>query len=91
MYSFEKILFIAIEEMNDSIKKQICMNNNHFNTVENCLKYFSRNHLLTDFRRTKRTYTKWTQESKENKSQKVKEKIDNKNNYIIKPQFKKCK
>jgi hypothetical protein len=77
--------------MNDSIKKQISMNNNHMNTTENCLKYFSRNHFLKDFRRLKRLYKEWTEESKQNHSQIIKEKIVNKENFIIKPQLKKGK
>jgi hypothetical protein len=55
------------------------------------LKYFSRNHFLKDFRRSKRSYEEWTEESKKNHSQKIKQEIVNKENFIIKPQFKKGK
>ncbi len=61
------------------------------NTTENCLKYFSRNQFLKDFRRPKRSFKEWTEESKQNRSQKIKEKIVSKENFIIKPQLKKGK
>jgi hypothetical protein len=67
------------------------MNNNRMNTTENCLKYFSRNQFLKDFRRPKRSFKEWTEESKQNRSQKIKEKIVSKENFIIKPQLKKGK
>ncbi len=78
---------IAVEEFNDCLKKQISMNNNHFSTLENCLKYFSRSNQIMKYNRVKRPKTKWSAESKENESLRAKQKLLNRDNYIIKPKL----
>ncbi len=77
----------AVEEFNDCLKKQISMNNNHYSTLESCLKYFSRNNELLKYSREKRPKTKWSDESKENASLRAKEKLLNRDNYRIIPKL----
>jgi hypothetical protein len=44
---------IAVKGFNDCLKKQISMNNNHFSTLEYCLKYFSRSNEIMKYNRVK--------------------------------------
>lgn len=55
-----------IEEFNNEIKKQIGLNNNHFNTTNNCIKHFARNNMLLKYKRETKSIAKKSQEFREN-------------------------
>jgi hypothetical protein len=47
----------AIEELNNFVKQQISSNNNNYDTIKSCVKYFSRNNLLLDSQSYKKEET----------------------------------
>jgi hypothetical protein len=81
----KKYLFlslIATEELNNDMKQQIGRSNNHFNTINSCIKHFARNNLIIDFEEQQRVLKKRNKEYRDKIKGKTSEILKNKENCI---------